>query len=47
MPYLIRSTLALFVFFVLWSFVWFLDDGILFQVPGVGGWFYQYSYGGQ
>jgi hypothetical protein len=45
MPYLIRSTLLIATLAVLWSFCWFLDDGFLFQIPGVGGYFFQY--GGQ
>lgn len=42
MPYLIRSVLFAVTLAAVWSTVWFLDDGVLFQIPGVGGYFFQY-----
>lgn len=43
MPGLIRSTLVVLAVAVVWSFVWFQPDGVVFFVPGVGGYFFQYG----
>lgn len=45
MPYLIRSALVILAVAAVWSCVWFNPDGVVFFVPGVGGWFFEY--GGQ
>lgn len=45
MPYLIRSVLFAVALVALWSVLWFQEDGLLVQIPGVGGYFFQY--GGQ
>jgi hypothetical protein len=44
-PYLIRSALVILAVAAVWSCVWFNPDGVVFFVPGVGGWFFEY--GGQ
>lgn len=42
---LIRCFLASVLFSVLWSFVWFEEDGVSFYVPYVGGWFFAFEGG--
>lgn len=42
MPYLIRSVLIAVTFGLLWSCFTFAEDGFLFFVPGIGGWFFEY-----
>jgi hypothetical protein len=42
MPYLIRSAFVAVILALVWSTVWFQDDGITFFVPGVGGYHIAY-----
>lgn len=43
MPYLIRSALVAVSLALVWSTVWFQDDGVTFFVPGVGGYHFAYT----
>ena len=40
---MIRATLAIVTLAVLWSCLWFEDDGVAFLVPGLGGYFFSYE----
>lgn len=39
---LIRSALIAIAFGLIWSTLWFQDDGITFFVPGIGGYHFAY-----
>jgi len=43
MPGLIRTILISLTVAVLWSFVWFEEDGVAVVVPYVGGWFFAFD----
>ena len=40
---LIRTILISLTVAVLWSFVWFEEDGVAVVVPYVGGWFFAFD----
>lgn len=40
---LVRSALLIVALAVVWSCLWFQEDGVALFVPGVGGYFFAYG----